>query len=188
MAGSILQPFNRFAIEGGTVGRLLAGYSTLEIGLMNCVQVALNDFDGVLKTMFKQQGETRRINKGEALGLARYKALGLDSDFKAAVEAMRHCLKIRNRYAHWIWWDDNSGHLALANMEDVAKLVTPVNDLADLSTSHVSIALLAEQEAYFILVDHYLAWINYEGRHKAGKMARGLPNKPVLPSPPPLTL
>src|ERR1700722_9819968 len=111
MAGSILQPFNRFAIEGGTVGRLLAGYSTLEIGLMNCVQVALNDFDGVLKTMFKQQGETRRINKGEALGLARYKALGLDSDFKAAVEAMRHCLKIRNRYAHWIWWDDNSGHL-----------------------------------------------------------------------------
>jgi hypothetical protein len=117
MAGSILQPFNRFAIEGGTVGCLLAGYSTLEVGLMHCVQVALGDFDGVLKAMFKQRGETKRINKGEALGLPPYRALGLGGDFRDAVNAMRHCLEIRNRYAHWIWWDDNTGQLALANME-----------------------------------------------------------------------
>jgi hypothetical protein len=72
--------------------------------------------------------------------------------------------------------------------EDVSSVTTPVNDLADLAPSHVSIALLAEQAAYFVLVDHYSAWINYEGRHKAGKIARGFPNKPVLPPPPPLTL
>ena len=188
MPPSILQPFKTFSTEGETVGRSLAGYSTLEIGLMNCVQVALNDFDGVLKAMFRRRSETYRIDEGERLGLPAYAALGLDLDFLVATNAMRHCLTIRNQYAHWIWWDDNSGRLAFANIEDITKIATPVNDLSLLNPHHVDAALLAEQEAYFVHVDHALAWVNYEGRAKQGKIARGLPNKPVPIPPPPLFL
>ena len=77
-----------------------------------------------------------------------------------------------------IWWDDNSGQLAVANIEDIAKMATPVNDLAQLNPYHVDAALLHEQEAYFVYTDLYLAWVNYEGRAKTGKIGRGLPNKP----------
>ena len=58
---SILMPFQKFAYEGAAIGRLLAGYTTLEAGLFNCVQVALGDFDGVFKAMFTQRGATPRI-------------------------------------------------------------------------------------------------------------------------------
>jgi hypothetical protein len=188
MVGSILNPFVKFAQEGATIGRLLAGYSTLEIGLMNCVQVALGNFDLVLKTMFQHRGETRRIDEAVKLGLPAYKAAHLENDFQAATDAMRHCLSIRSQYAHWIWWDDNSGQLALANMEDIARIATSVNDLSQLNPSHVSAALLEQQEEFFVLVDHYFAWINYQGRFLSGKIARGLPNKPKLPPPPRLSL
>ncbi len=185
MANSILRPFQKFADEGATIGRLLAGYSTLEIGLMNCVQVAIDDFDTVLKTMFKQRGEGRRIEEAENLGLEAYVALGLGPEFQTATAAMRHCLDIRNQYAHWIWWDDNSGQLAFANMEDIAKTATPVNDLGQLNPYHVDAALLHQQEAYFVYTDYCLAWVNYEGRAKAGKIRAGLRDNPsAIPRPP----
>ena len=188
MADSILPPFGTFSTEGATIGCLLAGYSSLEVGLMNCVQVALGDFDTVLKAMYGHRSESRRISEGERLGLPPYAALGLDAEFQAAVAAMRHCLAIRNQYAHGIWWDDNSGQLAIANMEDISRITTRVNDLAQLNPSHVDSALLDEQEAYFVFVDRALAWVNYEGRFKAGKITRGLPSRPVPPTPPALKL
>jgi hypothetical protein len=93
--------------------------------------------------------------------VVRFVTLGLDADFRAATAAMRRCLDIRNQCAHWIWWDDNSGQLALANIEDIAKMATPVNDLAQLNPDHVDAALLHEQEAYFVYTDHYLAWVMF---------------------------
>jgi hypothetical protein len=155
---------------------------------MHCVQVALNDFDGVLKAMFRRRSERYRIGEGERLGSPPYTSLGLQVEFQAAITAMRHCLTIRNQYAHWIWWDDYSGRLAFANIEDIAKITTPVNDLSLLNPHHVDATLLAEQEAYFVYVDHALAWVNHEGRAKRGLIARGLPNKPAQPLPPALWL
>ncbi|HME86357.1 MAG TPA: hypothetical protein VKG91_17880 [Roseiarcus sp.] len=170
MSPSALPPFEKFPGEGASVGRLLAGYSKLEIGLMNCVYMALDDFDAVLKAMFKPRGESLRINEAEKLGRVAYKALDLEADFLAAVEAMRHCLTIRNQYSHWIWWDDNSGMLAFANVEDIAKIENRVDNLGQLNPHHVTTALLGEQEAWSVYVDEYLAWVNYEGRFQAGKL------------------
>jgi len=116
----------------------LAGYSKLEIGLMNCVYMALDDFDAVLKAMFKPRGESLRINEAEKLGRVAYKALDLEADFLAAVEAMRHCLTIRNQYSHWIWWDDNSGMLAFANVEDIAKIENRVDNLGQQGLSRAT--------------------------------------------------
>ena len=57
MPRSIMAPFSKFLKEGDLIGRLLAGYSNIEIGLMHCVQVATGDFDTVLRNMFGQRGE-----------------------------------------------------------------------------------------------------------------------------------
>jgi hypothetical protein len=176
MARSILAPFKKFASEGATVGRLLAGYSNIEVGLLHCVQMARGgDLDTVLKRMFRFRGETRRINEAETLGHSEYRRLGLSGDFQKAVRVVRYCLKIRNQYAHWVWWDDYSGKLAFANLEDLARRKRPVRDLTKLHAHHVDGALLGAQEAYFVYADEYLAWINHEGRVRDSKSKGGNP-------------
>ena len=104
---------------------------------------------------------------GEKLALAHYTTLGLKRDFQAAVAAMGYCLKIRNQYAHWVWWNDRSGKLAFANLEDEAKRKAKIKDLSKLKAHHVDTELLTAQETYFAFVDQYLAWVNYEGRCRA---------------------
>jgi hypothetical protein len=185
MPPSSFRPFHDLPVECAAVGRMLTGYTNLEVGLFHCVEVALSNFDTVFKKMFGQRSETRRIDTAASMGGPAYALLGLDADFAAAVEAMRHCLTIRNQYAHWVFWNDNSGELAFANLEDLAVLTTPVNDLMALGVFHVNAALVEEQEAFFDYVDRYLLWVNYEGRYRAGRMKALFPNKPTpLPVPP----
>jgi hypothetical protein len=116
----ILTQFHGFAVEGEIVGRLLTGYANLEVGLLNCVHMVLGDLDTPLKAMFKVRSENRRIKAAVKLGERPYNALGLGTDFQWAIEAMRYCLLIRNQYSHWVWWNDYSGKIAFANLEDVA--------------------------------------------------------------------
>jgi hypothetical protein len=184
MARSILAPFKKFSNEGAAVGRLLAGYSNIEVGLLHCVQMACGgDLDTVLKKMFRIRGEMRRIDEAEKLGHLGYQRLGLAGDFQKAIRVVRYCLKIRNQYAHWVWWDDHSGKLAFANLEDLAKRRRPVRDLGKLRAFHVDATLLDAQEAYFVYADEYLAWINYEGRFRVGNLRSNplLKPQPVRP-------
>jgi hypothetical protein len=169
MTKSIMAPFSKFPKEGDTIGRLLAGYSNIEVSLFHAVHMATGDFDAALKKMFGIQGEARRIKAAEQIGLPEYQRLKLASDFEKALRAMRRCLKIRNQYAHWIWWDDNTGKLAFANIEDLAKYKRiKVKNLGRLKAHHVDAALLKAQEAYFVYADELLQWVNYEGRFRNG--------------------
>jgi predicted TIM-barrel fold metal-dependent hydrolase len=188
MRGSILPAFEKFPKEGAIVGRLLAGYADLEIGLMHAVAMALDDFDKALKDMFGVRGESRRINCGEALGRDAYKALGLESDFLAAVNDMRYCLKARNMYAHCTWYDDHSGQLAFVNLEELAKEKLKVNNLHSLQIHHVDEAQLKQLELYFAHTDAMLAYVNYEGRFKNGKININVLPKPAAMVQPPLYL
>jgi hypothetical protein len=170
---------SQFVMEGATVGRLLTGYVSLEIDLMNCVHAggAVN-LDTVLNKMFGQRGETKRIRIAEKLGAAAYSQLGLKREFDQAIAALEHCLKIRNQYAHWIWWNDYTGKLAFANLEQLAKRKQRIVDLAKLRAYHVDLALLANQERYFAYTDQVLAWVNYEGRKRAGELESNPLSKP----------
>jgi hypothetical protein len=107
----ILPPFQKFVTEDDTIGRLLAGYSNLEIGLMHCVQMAQgNDFDTVLKRMFERRGETRRINEAEKLFVSYHQHHGclenLRRPFGLSVTALAACrrrahLPLRLRRRCW---------------------------------------------------------------------------------------
>ena len=176
MARSIMAPFRKFPNEGDTIGRLLAGYSNIEIGLMNCVQVATGDFDAVIRKMFGARGETKRIHAADKLGLPEYRRLRLATEFEKAIGVVKYCLKIRNQYAHWVWWDDYSGRLAFANIEDLTKYKRPIKDLSKLKAHHVDAALLEAQEAYFVYADEFLAWINHEGRFRDKKLGTATKN------------
>ena len=96
---------------------------------------------------------------------------------------MRHCLKIRNQYAHHHFYDDHSGKLALVNLEEHAKAQHHVPDFKSLSTFYVDVPLLKTQENYWHVTDRYLTWLNYKRRNI--NIARG---EPTLPAKPPLHL
>ena len=161
----ILGPFLKFPDEAAIIGRLSAGYTTLEIGLMNCVQVVRDDFDAVLKAIFRVRGATARIDIADALGRHFYDDRGLATEFGMAVGAVRHCLK----YAHCVWYDDHSGKLAFVNVEAIAKDNTKLKDLTSLTILHVDVPFLQAQEAYFVYADELLAWTNHEGPYETSK-------------------
>jgi len=171
--------FRKFQNEARLIGNLLTGYTDLELSLLNCVQVVKNDFDAVLKAMFRVRGETNRIEIADGLGLNEYRTIGLEAEFSEAIDAMRHCVKIRNQFAHCIYWDDFSGRLAIAALEDAADLKQAVNDFKAMSVYHVDVLLLARQEAYFCYTSDLISWVNYEGRYRTGIL-----KKTSVPTPP----
>jgi len=170
---------NARVAEVTAIGRILAEYNNLEIGLLHCVQMGIGNFDQAFKAMFSLRGETRRINAARDLSRAAYQALGLAADFDTAIDAVRHALQIRNQYAYWTWWDDNSGQLAIANLEDLAKDPNIVGDFAGLHVFHVDMPLLDAQQEFFVYVDRCLIWVNFEGRFLTGKIKQRVVQKPT---------
>ena len=67
----------------------MAGYTTLEVGLMQSVQVVRDDFDAVLKAMFRPRGEATHIDIADALGRHFYHDRDLGTEFEMAVGAIR---------------------------------------------------------------------------------------------------
>lgn len=179
------QAFLKFKNEAAIIGRLLAGYTDLELSLLNCVQMVHGDFDTVLKAMFRTRGETARIDVADAFGRQRYHELGLGDRFELSIDAIRYCLKIRNLYAHCIWWDDNSGKLAFANLEKVAKSDTFQSNFESLTTLYVDENQLCEKEEYFQYTANLLGWVNFEGQRLSGRISTHghvFPAQRVLPA------
>lgn len=188
-ASAMLMPaFHRFPPEASIIGRLLAGYAELEIDLLHCVSVAREDFDATLKAMFRIRGETQRIDVADALGRQSYRERKLGTDFEMAIGAVRYCLKIRNQFAHCNWYDDNSGKLAYVNVEEVAKQNEHVSGFERITRFYVDVPTLTEQERYFAYADALLTFVNFEGRHRAGKISSQPFAKPAQMKQPPLHL
>jgi hypothetical protein len=169
MLAMIVPQFRKFPNEGGIIGRLLAGYGSLESALSSCVSMARDDLDMVIKTMFRARGETQRIDIADAIGRPSYRSLGLEDMFSEAVADMRFCLKVRNQYAHCQWHDDLTGKLCFVDMEEIAKEHTIIKDLLGLTFHYLDTSLLMRQEGYFVYVAECLLYLNYEGRRRAGK-------------------
>ena len=167
---------------------MLGGYTDLELDLMHCVKAARDDLDTVLKAMYRARGESRRIDIAVAFGRPTYKSLGLGQEFDAAVAAVRHCTKIRNQYAHCTWWDDYSGHLAFANLEEIAKADDVVQDLRGMSVHHASVEHLQAQFGYFVYASDLLIWVLQEGNKRTGRPAVPDLTKPAAREQPELFL
>lgn len=181
---TILRAFQDFPNEAALVGRMLAGYADLEIDLMHCAKSVRGDLDLALKSMFRGRGNAQRIDIADALARQPYHSLGIGKDFERAIRAVRHCLKIRNQYAHCTWWNDNSGQLAFANLEDLAKLHVPVQDLHGLDVHHVTVPHLELQFSFFEYTDQLLFGVIQEGNRRAGRPDHPSITIPAFVAPP----
>lgn len=182
---TVLRAFTEYPAEAALVGRMLAGYADLEIDLMNSAKSVRGDLDLALKTMFIGRGNSQRIDLAVAIARPPYDTLQLAAEFDSAIAAVRHCLKIRNKYAHCTWWNDNTGQLAFANLEELAKLNVVVTDLQNLTVNHVTVAHLQSQFAYFEYADNMLLGVIQEGNRRAGRPAHpGVVMPPIMAQPP----
>jgi hypothetical protein len=171
---TIFRPFDKYPEVSECIGQMLAAYTVLELDLLHCVQMATGDFSDAFKAMFGLRGETRRINEAQKRGKPIYDQLGLGAEFAEGLMAMRFCLRIRNQYAHCMWWDDNTGKLAFANLENIAtNPIIDVSDLGQLRPLYIDLVLAREQRDYFAYTDAQLGWINFEGRCKQGLLPSG---------------
>lgn len=175
----IFGTLTRFKAEATLIGKILTTYSELEIGLLHCVNVLKEDFDGVFTSMYKKRGESARLKEAVKIGKPLYAAIKLDGEFDAGITAMNYCREIRNQYAHAVWWDDYSEQLAFANPEDLIKPGHKVENLVSLVPRHVSAELLQEQEKYFHHAGWLLTWVNFEGQLRRNKIKENGHMKPT---------
>lgn len=171
---TIIPAFDKFPKEGEIIGRLLSGYGELELMLCFCVAAARNDFDMVFKAMFRPRGESQRIHIADAMGRMPFKKLSIGRQFSEAVESVRYCLKIRNRYAHCYWTDDYGRQLGFVQLEDTAEKSTLVNDVFHIPATDVDLKLLQNQEAYFVYTSQCLNVLQTHAKGLATKATNGL--------------
>ncbi len=170
---AILRSFEDYPAEAALIGRMLAGYTDIEVDLMNCVKSVRQDLDTVFKAMYRTRGETARIEIADSFGRQFYHGLQLGTEFEMALGAVRHCLKIRNLFAHASIWNDNSGTLAIANLETLAYENRRIDDLHTMTVHHLNVPVLTSQFDYFNYTSDLLVWVLNEGNGRA--------NRPQLP-------
>jgi hypothetical protein len=182
---TVLRAFLDFPAEAALIGRMVPGYTDLEVDVMNCVKSARQDLDVVLKTMYRVRGESQRLQIADAFGRLDYEAVGLRTEFEMGMGAVRHCLKMRNQYAHSVMWNDNSPQLAISNLEELAALNVEIVDLRGMNLHHVDLPLLQAQFAYFEYASDLLTWVLQEGNRIAGRPALPARQRPAAPGPAP---
>ena len=182
---AVLRAFLDFPAEAALIGRMVPGYTDLEVDVMNCVKSARQDLDVVLKTMYRVRGESQRLRIADGFGRLAYETLGLRTEFEMGMGAVRHCLRIRNQYAHSVMWNDNSGQIAISNLEELAEMNVPVVDLRGMNVHHVDLPLLQAQFAYFEYSSELLIWVLQEGNRIAGRPAFPAQPQPAAPGPAP---
>jgi len=182
----IVTDLRHYPEETMILGRLLSGYGELEFDIAFLLQFALaDDRDIAFKSLFGIRGETARIDIADNLMRRRYEAAGLGNDYSEAIGAMRHCLKIRNQYAHCHWVRNLSSGLCFVDVEEVARAASEV-DLASLHQKQVTLTLLREQEAFFAYTQAMFGFLNYGFRAAIGMMASNPRQRPIKPRERPL--
>jgi hypothetical protein len=169
----ILPVFEKFPTEGQSIGRLLVGYDVLEIALCRCVADAVSNLDMVVKKMFRDRSQVGRIRKAISIGRKSYEEFGIVELFDEVICEMRHCLDIRNQFAHCEFYEDpdNAGTLLFANVEELAKQHKKIEELISVPAKRITKTLLEEQESFFVYVWERFSFLRCEGRVKAGSLS-----------------
>jgi hypothetical protein len=158
--------FEKFPTEGQSIGRLLVGYDVLEIALCRCVADAVNDLDMIVKKMFRRRSQVGRIRTAIAIGRKSYAELGIVDLFDEVICEMRHCLDIRNQFAHCEFYEDpdREGNLLFANVKELATQRYKIEELTSVPAKRITKTLLEEQETFFTYVWERFSFLKCEAR------------------------
>jgi hypothetical protein len=173
MTETIMPSFDRYAKEGNTIERLLAGYGELELEMCACVAATTNDLDAAIKKLFRTRGEKNRIKTADSMMTARYISAGLGTKYRRTLANMDWCRTVRNQYAHCNWYDTSEEGLCFVDLEYTAKLKKKIVSVAK-HRYPIDATLLIQQEQYFRYVQRcfwYLveAYKSFKGEQRHGR-------------------
>lgn len=172
----ILPAFWRYGQEGRIIGRLLAGYSELELELAGCLGTVLQDDDLGLRTVFRIRGEEQRILIADALMRPIFEKEGLVHAYAEMIADLSYCKKIRNQYAHCQWYDMPEFGLCFIQLEDWAKKSKPYEAQRK---KPLDVNLLKKQEHYFRYVQRCQWYLMEAFQDKVGAQ----PSSQLFPLP-----
>lgn len=165
MTYQINPTFDRFPEEANLVGRILSSFGELELTICHSAQMALNlENDAVLKTLYRIRATSSRIDTADGLMRSIYEKHGLIESYTQAMSMLRHCLIIRNQYAHCNWADHVRGGLFFADLQTSAK-----NQNFDHHYRHVDVPLLTAQLDYFKVTIERLRSLDHQLMVKEGR-------------------
>jgi hypothetical protein len=180
---SIINPaLHRFPKEAAVLGRIVLALGELEYLLIFSATEALKGEFYFLKAMYRLRSTNSRIQATDVFLRTTYKAYGFVDEYSTMLRALKHCLSIRNQYSHCSWADDHKGGLFFADLEESAGAAAGFVH----SWNHIDLALLEQQEAYFVYTQAWLYWLNDQLQLKRVEKPHGLFPKPPELSPPPL--
>jgi hypothetical protein len=142
---SLNPAFDAFKDEAALIGRMVTSFGELELTYSMIAGTALQNQTLALRAIYRGRSTGGRIDLADVLIRNSVSKTNLVTDYQEVILAMRHCLKIRNNYAHSHWSVAHDG-LFFANLEQAA---SRSEGFAIDDQRHVDLKILTEQEAYF---------------------------------------
>jgi hypothetical protein len=136
--------FDAFPTEALAIGKMVASFGEIELLFGLVASTALGNQNLALRAIYRGRSTGGRIDLADVLMRDAFIKAGLLPLYEETLSAVRHCLKIRNQYAHCHWAHDFSG-IYFTNLEDAANRFGGF----EYDHKHVDLKLLKEQEAFF---------------------------------------
>jgi hypothetical protein len=179
----LLPSFDRHLKEAAIIGRILAGYGELELLLGQCAGSVIDDQDRALRAIFRIISESARLGVADAIARHGFVQAGLRNEYCDAYGAAKHCLLLRNQYAHCHWADHHSVEgLFFTKLDLAAKRETGF----DFEWLHVDMQLLELQEAYCANARTALIYLQREYAIRTNQADMSSFPQPQRLTPPPL--
>jgi len=152
---SLNPAFDDHPVEAGLIGRMVTSFGELELTYSMLAGTAIGNQGLALRATYRGRSTGGRIDLADVLIRNVVINSNLALDYEEVIGALRHCLKIRNNYAHCQWSPAQDG-LFFANLEEAASRAEGF----EMDQKHVDLKLLTEQESYF---DHTRSMLLYFG-------------------------
>ena len=141
---SLNPAFDAFPAEASLIGRMVTSFGELELTFSMLAETAIKNQTLTLRAIYRSRSTGGRIDLADVFVRNVVANTTLATDYDEVISAIRHCLKIRNNYAHSHWSPGQDG-LFFANLEEAASRAAGF----DMDHMHVDLKLITEQEAYF---------------------------------------
>jgi len=174
MVETIIPAFEHAPEEGKIIGRLLAGYSDLEVEMLMCTDFVIGDIDMAVRELYGTRGEFRRIQTMRQLTEAAYVGIELGPIYATTMADMDWCRQIRNQYAHCQWYYTAHEGLCFIDLEELAKQPAKIVYVTN-TPLPVNVSLLSLQEAFFKHVQKCFWYLQEQYRMRTGAIRPATP-------------
>jgi hypothetical protein len=166
MVPIIQRAIHKFPQEAAIIGRLLVTYGEIEFAVAGTLGEVIEDRPRAFKAFFRLRSESSRLQMADALMRDAFSKQRMRGQYSDSLGAVRHCLKIRNQYAHCHWDDGGKDGLFFTNLQDSADSA----DGFDYRWRHVDVPLLESQEQYFSYAAFCLFYLMSEIPLRGGRL------------------